>query len=136
MMMNAIPWLELALNLGPVLIVLAAYELVFVRPLRRRVRESAEKCSAFQRSLRETTRLVVRIASSDRSVRGELSRLRERLGQLELRSEVRPYQQAISLAEQGEQAERLVSCFGLTEGEASLVSLLHGDRGVRTPGDR
>ncbi len=128
MMMNSIPWLELALALGPVLIGLAAYELVFVRPLRRQVRESAERHSVLQRSLKETTRLVVRIASSDRSVRDELSRLGERLGQLELRSEVRPYQQAISLAEKGEQAERLVSCFGLTEGEASLVSLLHGDR--------
>ena len=128
MMMNSIRWLELALALGPVLIGLAAYELVFVRPLRRRVRESAERHSMLQRSLRETTRLVVRIANSDRTVRDELSRLGERLGQLELRSEVRPYQQAISLAEKGEQAERLVSCFGLTEGEASLVSLLHGDR--------
>ena len=134
MMMNPIPWLDLALALGPVLIVLAAYELVCVRPLRRQVRESDERYSLLQRSLRETTRLVVRVTSNDRNLRGELSRLGERLGQLELRSEVRPYQQAISLAEKGEQAERLVSCFGLTEGEASLVSLLHGDRRVQSHG--
>ena len=130
MMMNPIPWLELALTLGPVLIGLATYELVCVRPLRRRTRESAERCAALEGSLKDTTRLVVRIANGDRRVRGELVRLGERVGQLELRSEIRPYAQAISLAEKGEQAERLVSCFGLTEGEASLVSLLHGDRRV------
>lgn len=135
MMMNPILWLELTLTLGPVLIGLATYELVCVRPLRRRAQASAERCATLAGSLKDTTRLVVRIANGDRRVRGELARLGERVGQLELRSEVRPYAQAISLAEKGEQAERLVSCFGLTEGEASLVSLLHGDRRVPSRGE-
>ena len=128
MMMNQIPWLELALSLGPVSIALATYELVFVRPLRRRARASTERCSALEQSAKETMGLVVRMVNGERRLRGELNRLGERIGQLELRSEVRSFEQAISLAEKGEQAARLVSCFGLTEGEASLVSLLHGDR--------
>ena len=50
-----------------------------------------------------------------------------RLGQLELATEVRSYEQAIGSAERGEESSRLISCFGLTEGEADLVTLLHGD---------
>lgn len=127
-MVHQIPWWDLALSLGPALVALAAYELICVRVLRRRVRNLAERCAALEGSVDDATRLLVRVASGERRVRGTLSQLGERMGQLELRSEVRPYEQAISLAEQGEQAARLVSCFGLTEGEASLVSLLHGDR--------
>jgi Protein of unknown function (DUF2802) len=54
--------------------------------------------------------------------------LNDRLGQLELRGEGRPYDQAISLVRQGADSERLVSHFGLSRGEADLVALLHGRR--------
>lgn len=54
--------------------------------------------------------------------------LGDRLGQLELRGEGRPFEQAIALAGQGGDPERLVSNFGLSRGEADLVSLLHGRR--------
>jgi hypothetical protein len=54
--------------------------------------------------------------------------LGDRLGQLELRGEGRPFDQAIALAGQGGDADRLVSHFGLSRGEADLVSLLHGRR--------
>ncbi len=51
----------------------------------------------------------------------------ERIGQLELRAASRPYEQAIRMAAQGGTEDRLMRYFGLTDGEAALVSLLHGD---------
>jgi hypothetical protein len=128
MMIEQIPWLELCLALGPALVALALYELVLVRPLRRRLRQLAELCAGLEHAVAGATGLSVRVVNAERRARAELRQLGERLGQLELRSDARPYEQAISLAEKGEHAERLVSCFGLTEGEASLVRLLHGDR--------
>ncbi len=49
-------------------------------------------------------------------------------------TESHSYEQAITSAERGEDAARLISCFGLTEGEAKLVTLLHGER--RKDGER
>jgi hypothetical protein len=72
--------------------------------------------------------LSERIADVENRSREHWSQLGERLGQLELMTDARSYEQAIGFAEQGEQAERLMSCFGLTEGEADLVKLLHGDK--------
>jgi hypothetical protein len=56
------------------------------------------------------------------------TQLGERLGQLELRGEGRPYDQAIALVAKGADPERLVDSYGLTRGEADLVARLHGRR--------
>ncbi len=125
-MMNVIPWLELSSVLGLVLVVVAAYEFIVVRPLRRRVVELADRGDVLDRSIHGVTGLSVRLLTTDRTITEQLRQLGERLGQVELRSNSRPYEQAISLAERGERAERLVSCFGLAEAEANLISLLHG----------
>jgi len=52
----------------------------------------------------------------------------ERLGQLELRGEGRPYDQAIALVRRGADADRLMANYGLSRGEADLVALVHGNR--------
>jgi len=49
----------------------------------------------------------------------------ERLGQLELRGEGRPYDEAIALVRRGGDAERLISSYGLRRGGADLVALVH-----------
>ncbi len=79
--------------------------------------------------------LAARVAASDQRGREDLGRLGERLGQIELATEARSYEQAIGCAERGEESARLISCFGLTEGEADLVTLLHGDRSRRAAAD-
>ncbi len=56
------------------------------------------------------------------------TQMNERLGQLELRGEGRPYDQAIALSQRGADATRLMSHYGLSRGEADLVSLVHGRR--------
>ncbi len=45
--------------------------------------------------------------------------------------ETQSYEQAILGAERGEESARLISCFGLTESEADLVMLLHGEASRR-----
>ena len=76
--------------------------------------------------------LAARVATLDQRSREDLSRLVERVGQLEIATDSRSYEQAITSAEHGEETARLIACFGLTEGEADLVKLLHGDRSRRT----
>ena len=106
--------------------VLVCYELVMVLPLRRRVARLADSQASQKASVQEATALAVGLVRTNRALRGRLEVMEESLGQLQLASTGRPYDQAISLAEQGEAPERLASCFGLTMGEAKLVSLLHG----------
>jgi hypothetical protein len=54
------------------------------------------------------------------------SAIAERLGQLELRGEGRPYDQAIGYVRRGADAERLMKHFGLSRGEAELLTRVHG----------
>ena len=56
------------------------------------------------------------------------TQLNDRLGQLEVRGDGRPYDHAIALVRHGADADRLVTHFGLSRGEADLVSLVHGCR--------
>ena len=120
MIQNA-SWYWLALPL-----VLICYELVVVLALRRRVARLAEAQARLNASVQEATALAVGLVKTNRALRGRLEVVEDRLGQLQLASAGRPYDQAINLAEQGEAPERLASCLGLTMGEAKLVSLLHG----------
>ncbi len=54
--------------------------------------------------------------------------LGDRLGQIEVRGDGRPYDHAIALVRDGADADRLVTHFGLSRGEADLVSLVHSRR--------
>jgi hypothetical protein len=128
-MLENLPWPQVLLGLSAALGVLVIYDVVYVWPIHRRLTAAVERCAGLERSLGTLlAELSERVAVSERRGRDDLSRLGERLGQLELTTEARSYEQAIGCAERGEEAERLISCFGLTEGEANLVTLLHGDR--------
>lgn len=128
MTMTTLPWNEgLAVALC-VLIAVACYELVFVWPLRRRLAGLAGELKALDRAVFGTSGLKGRMLEGERRTEAQLVKLTERLGQLELRSDARPYEQAISLAAKGGDTDRLITYFGLSEGEASLVRLLHGRR--------
>ena len=119
-------WEAMVVAAGFVLI----YELLVVLPLRLRINRVANEHRSMAQAVQEATATSVRLAPISRRQGAELARLDERVGQLELVGGGRPYAQAISLAEQGEEPDRLVSCYGLTEGEAKLVSLLHGREGL------
>jgi hypothetical protein len=130
-MLENMPWPQVLLGLAAALAILVVYDVAYVWPLCRRMAALADRCCALEQSLGGLSELAARVAASDERGREDLGRLGERLGQLELATETRSYEQAIDCAERGEEAERLISCFGLTEGEANLVTLLHGDRARR-----
>ncbi len=127
-MMNVIPWFEVASVLSFVLVIVIAYDLIAVRSVRRKIAELEARADAFNGSIQAVAGSSGRAATTGRRIKEELRQLELRLAQVELRSNVRPYEQAIRLAARGERAEHLVSCFGLAEVEANLISLLHGDR--------
>jgi len=126
--MMEFPWPHVILGVAAALAVLVIYDAAYVWPLCRRVGALAKRCEALERSLEGVGALNERIALLETRGRDDLSQLSERLAQLELATEAKSYEQAIGLAERGEDATRLMSCLGLTEGEANLVTLLHGER--------
>ena len=91
-----------------------------------------DRCAVLERSLGGVLDdFVARFEVTSNQGRGDLGRLGERLGQLELATDTRSYEQAIGCAQKGEETARPISCFGLTEGEADLVMLLHGEASRR-----
>jgi hypothetical protein len=131
-MMLASPWPEIVLGVAAALTVLVVYDVVYVWPIHRRITALTERCVGLERSLGGVLdELAARVEAIDERGREDFGRVGERLGQLELAIESRSYEQAIGFAERGEESARLISCFGLTEGEADLVTLLHGDAARR-----
>jgi hypothetical protein len=127
-LIETLPWPPILLGIAAALAILVIYDVAYVYPLCRRLAAVAERCRVLEQSFVDLPSLSSQVALlADRS-RADLAQIGERLGQLELATEERSYEQAITSAERGEDADRLISCFGLTEGEAKLVTLLHGDR--------
>jgi hypothetical protein len=96
--------------------------------LRRRLADTEERLAALRREVEGVTGIAVRAGERLRKAEAATVQLAERLGQLELRGEGRPYDQAIAMVQHGADADRLVRNFGLTRGEADLVTLVHGRR--------
>jgi len=131
-MLNNLPWLEVLLAVAAALALVVIYDVFYVWPIHRRISALTDRCALLERSLGGVIDDVTkRLEMSASQGRAGLSRLGERLGQLELATESRSYEQAIGCAEKGEEPARLISCFGLTEGEADLVMLLHGETSRR-----
>lgn len=135
-LLTEIPWPPVLLGVAAALSILVIYDVAYVWPLCRRLGALTKRCEALERSRGQSAELralAERLAALEIRGREDLGRMGERLGQLELATEARSYEQAIGCAERGEEAERLISVFGLTEGEANLVTLLHGDRARQPP---
>ena len=128
-LIEMLPWPPILLGIAAALSILVIYDLAYVWPLCRRMAAVAERCRMLEQSMVDLPALSSQVVLLADRGRADLAQIGERLGQLELATEERSYEQAITCAERGEDPERLVSVFGLTEGEASLVTLLHGERG-------
>ena len=136
-MLNNLPWPDVALGVAAALAILVIYDVVYVWPIHRRISTLTERCGILERSLgRALDEVSSRLAAGEQRGRDDSSRLGERLGQLERATETQSYEQAIGFAEKGEETSRLISCFGLTEGEADLVVLLHGESSRRAAVDK
>jgi len=116
--------------------VLVLYELLLVTPLRLRMRRLDKDARLFEQALKSVRDFATRISDDRKRLHGQMTRLEERMGQLHLRTDARPYEQAIALAEHGAEQSSLSSAFGLTRDEAELVSLLHGSRARPTARER
>ena len=132
-MLTNLPWHEVTLGIAAALGALVVYDVLFVWPIHRRISALTDRCTVLERSLsRVLADLAARVEATDNRGREDLGKLGERLGQLELATtDSQAYEQAIGCAEKGEETSRLRSCFGLTEGEADLVMLLHGEASRR-----
>ena len=129
-MIEQIPWPQVVLGIAAALSILVIYDVAYVWPLCRRLAATTERCRTLELMLPAAQALAVRIAEIETRSREHWVQFGERLGQLELMTDARSYEQAIGFAQQGEHADRLRACFGLTEGEADLVRLLHGEKQI------
>jgi hypothetical protein len=127
-LIETLPWPGIVLGIAAALAILGVYDVVYVWPLHRKLRALADRCQSLEQLTADLPALASQVALLANRGRSDLVQIGERLGQLELATEERSYEQAITSAERGEDPDRLVSVFGLTEGEAKLVSLIHGDR--------
>jgi hypothetical protein len=131
-MLTNLPWPEVLLGIAAALAIIVIYDVCYVWPIHRRISVVTDRCAVLERSLGGVLDdLAARFEMSSNQGRADLSRLGERLGQLEVATDTRSYEQAIGCAQKGEETARLISCFGLTEGEADLVMLLHGEASRR-----
>jgi hypothetical protein len=126
MMMNAPFWIEVVRLLGPIVLVVGLYEILCVVPLRLRAARLARTVAALEGGQTRTEALKRKLGGLEADASRDIAQLTRRIDQLELRGESRAYEQAIHLAANGGEADRLVQYFGLTQGEAELVRLLHG----------
>jgi hypothetical protein len=127
-LIEALPWAPILLGIGAALAILVIYDVAYVFPLCRRLAAVGERCRLLEQTFVDLPSLSAQVALLADRGRADLARIGERLGQIELATDERSYEQAITSAERGDDPDRLISCFGLTEGEAKLVTLLHGDR--------
>ena len=136
-MLQTLPWHEVLLGTAAAVALLVVYDVLYVWPIHRRISALTERCGVLERSLGGVLDdLTARVAAFDHRSREDLGKVGERLGQLELATDSQSYEQAIGCAERGEESARLISCFGLTEGEADLVLLLHGEASRRAAVDK
>ena len=113
-MLQNLPWPEVLLGIAAALAILVIYDVCYVWPIHRRISALTERCAVLERSLGGVLEDLARASRrATTAVARTSSRLGERLGQLELATEARSYEQAIGCAERGEESARLISCFGL-----------------------
>jgi uncharacterized membrane protein YcjF (UPF0283 family) len=98
------------------------------RRLRRTQRETERALSLLNKQTESAVAMTVKVGRRLRHAEKQLAWACERLGQLEVRIEGRSYDQAITLARRGANADRLMTNFGLSRGEADLVALMHSQR--------
>jgi hypothetical protein len=98
------------------------------RRLLRTQRDTVRTLALLNKQTESAVAMSVKVGRRLRRAEKQLAWACERLGQLELRSEGRSYDQAITLARRGANADRLMTNFGLSRGEADLVALMHNQR--------
>src|SRR5687767_15427836 len=98
-MLENLPWPEVLLGIAAALAIVVIYDVCYVWPIHRRLSAVTDRCAVLERSLGGVLDdLAERFEVSASQGRADLSRLGERLGQLELATDTRSYEQAIGCA--------------------------------------
>jgi hypothetical protein len=112
---------------------LGLFALAFAVHCRRVARRLRGRCLALEaallslrREIETVTSLSVRAARRTKRIEHDLSMVSDRLTALESRSESPSFDQAIDSARRGAEPDKLAQRFGLSRGEADLVTRLHG----------
>jgi hypothetical protein len=100
---------------------------------RRVARRLRARCDALEaglltlrREVEIATSMTVRAGRRNKRIEQECSILSDRMTALESRSESPSFDQAIDSARRGAEPDKLAQRFGLSRGEADLVTRLHG----------
>jgi hypothetical protein len=104
----------------------AGWAILGLRRVRARNDSLEGSLGAVQREFELAASIALRAGQSVKRLEAENNRLSDRLGLIELRGEARPYEQAIDSARRGADPAKLSQQFGLSRGEADLLSRLHG----------
>ena len=123
----------LFLAAGALFFVAAIVALAGMRSYHKRIRRKLATVEQLANSALMDVKTVVRgsdhLEQEIRANREQINMVRERQGQLELRgSGSHMYEQAIRMVREGFDVEQIMSCCGLSRGEAALVVQLHGSR--------
>jgi Protein of unknown function (DUF2802) len=119
-----LPYIAAAVSLLSIGIALIA--LSIAARARRQAKLLEALLDAAQSEAVNTTTRSQRILAQVRRLRRRCTVMRARLAMLEERSAGRSYDQAIEWVRRGANPEALTQNFGLSRGEADLVTLMHG----------
>jgi len=117
---------SLALGLGLLAIAASAYHWRVARRLRQRCLALEGVSLALRRELEIANAMTVRVQRRTKRMEQEFSTLADRMTALEARAESPSFDQAIDSARRGAEPDKLAQRFGLSRGEADLVTRLHG----------
>lgn len=104
----------------------AGWAIRATRRLRARNESLQGTVGAARREFELAAAIAMRAGQSVKRLEAENTRLSDRLGVMEVRREARPYDQAIDSARRGADPVKLTEQFGLSRGEADLLTRLHG----------
>jgi hypothetical protein len=101
-----------------------------VRGLRARCLSVESSLAAVRRELELVASISMKTGRRVKRVEQEYSGVADRVDQVELRGAAQSFDQAIESARRGADPGRLAQQFGLSRGEADLVTRLHGRKKI------
>jgi hypothetical protein len=117
-------------TLGFLGLVFALFTIRAVRSLRARCLSVEASLAAVRRELELVASISMKTGRRVKRVEQEYSGVAERVDQVELRGAAQSFDQAIESARRGADPGRLAQQFGLSRGEADLVTRLHGRKKI------
>ena len=117
-------------TLGFLGLVFALFTIRAVRSLRARCLSVEASLAAVRRELELVASISMKTGRRVKRVEQEYSGVAERVDLVELRGAAQSFDQAIESARRGADPGRLAQQFGLSRGEADLVTRLHGRKKI------